>query len=465
VRHGNEIASYLHLMRWSIDPALQTGSAVRAGQYLGLGGNSGNTGAPHLHVHVVDAATRTLRPLHFRNVHTQAIVDDNTEVASENWVKLDGNALPAESGSGADTFAIWPSRERPREVERGVDSGNGGAEVADLHPVALGPDVVVTAARMSDGDRLRLFSYGVTGSQISLQADSGNQAGAVQDLAAAEVSPGLIAVATRTASGNHKIIAWERSSNGTLTRGPDSGNQADAADLPRAVSLGDGRLITGLRTASGREKLIAWDVTADAITRLGETPVSQDDIDRLALSAAGQFNVVSCARRASSGKFQLRLWHWSEDGSEVELVAGSGQTGWSVEEVSVLGLESDLVVTATNDKDCNRLTLTAWAVEGGALQPIGDAGSQGDKIEAQEVVSLTDLGNRCFAVGLVASDGTARVSIWCVDSDYGSITLLGDSGSQLHQAGIVSVVATAPDRIVCALTTDSGKQKLIEFTH
>lgn len=466
IRHGNEIARYLHLMRWSIDPALEVGSEVRAGQYLGLGGNSGSSTAPHLHVDVRDADTKTLRPLHFRDVYTLGVDKNDAQVSNDDWLELDGQALPAVlSGQDVNKIMLWPSREKPRDLNRGVDSSNSTHNVSAFSTVVLGPNVVVTASRMESNGRLRLFSYEINGSEVVLQSSSGNQANSVKELAAAEASNGLIAVATRINSGRHKIIVWERSADGTLTRVSDSAKKAGPADLTTIASLGNGRIVTAVRTQELKEKLIAWDATSSDVTRLGSSATSPENIDRLAFSSAGGSNVVSCARNEQTGKFKLRLWDVSDDGMSIDQIADSGNEGWSVDQVSVLGFGPDLIVTATNDAKCSRLNLTAWAVEGSSIRPIGDAGSQGDKISSDEVMSLTDLGNRCFAVGLSNNKGRAKCSIWCVDEDYGAVTLLADSGTKMGNAQPVSVVSTSRDRIAITARISSGKQKIIEFNH
>lgn len=466
IRHGNEVARYFHLMRWSVDPDLEVGSEVRAGQFLGLGGNSGSSTAPHLHVDVRDAATQSLRPLQFRDVYTLGVDGSDATVSNDDWLKLDGQALPAKPvGTDIDKIMLWPSRKPPRDLTRGIDSPNGNGDVAAFSTVALGPNVVVTASRMAANDRLRLFSYEIDGAEIELQSSSGNQANGVQELAATEVSNGVIAVVTRTNSGRHKIIVWERSGDGTLTRVSDSGSQASAGDLPGIASLGNGRVITAVRTQLNKLKLIAWDVSASDVTRLESSATSPEDIDRLAFAPAGASKVVSCTRNEATGKFKLRLWDVSDDGDSINEIADSGSEGWSVDHVSVLGFGPDLIVTATNDARCSRANLTAWVVDGDSIRPLGDAGSQGDKIDSNEVMSLTDLGDQCFAVGLSDHKGKARLSVWCVEPDYGSVTLLGHSGDQMGSAPLVSAVATARDRIAVTATVTSGKQKVIEFNH
>jgi hypothetical protein len=45
---------YAHMKRGSVRSRVKVGDRVRKGQVIGLVGNTGNTSAPHLHLHVVD---------------------------------------------------------------------------------------------------------------------------------------------------------------------------------------------------------------------------------------------------------------------------------------------------------------------------------------------------------------------------------------------------------------------------
>jgi hypothetical protein len=71
LRHGTEKMVYAHFQQLSLNPALMQrepdGDAVplpvKAGDFLGLVGNSGNSSNPHLHIHCVDEANGKLRPI------------------------------------------------------------------------------------------------------------------------------------------------------------------------------------------------------------------------------------------------------------------------------------------------------------------------------------------------------------------------------------------------------------------
>jgi murein DD-endopeptidase MepM/ murein hydrolase activator NlpD len=54
IQHGAELVLYAHFQKGSLDPDLMSkGKAVKAGDFLGLAGNSGNSSGPHLHIHAI----------------------------------------------------------------------------------------------------------------------------------------------------------------------------------------------------------------------------------------------------------------------------------------------------------------------------------------------------------------------------------------------------------------------------
>ena len=109
VRHGNEVVVYCHMQKGTIPAALMTkGAPVKAGQRLGLAGNSGNSTNPHTHVQCQkDSSGGPLRPLPF----TSAWVITRTAFTPPNpsgpWVQLKGQGIPK------TRVAIWPAASKP----------------------------------------------------------------------------------------------------------------------------------------------------------------------------------------------------------------------------------------------------------------------------------------------------------------------------------------------------------------
>jgi hypothetical protein len=108
IQHGSEKAFYLHMREGSaVDSLCKVGAIVKAGDKLGLVGNSGNSSAPHLHVQVTTMSGE-MRPLLFRNIHL--VERDSFNGINSPWVNVQDKGLPY------DKNAIWPSATKPVKV-------------------------------------------------------------------------------------------------------------------------------------------------------------------------------------------------------------------------------------------------------------------------------------------------------------------------------------------------------------
>lgn len=138
--HGDITVSYHHLQKHSIPADLMTVDAagkpnatVRAGDMVGLAGNSGRSSNPHLHIQAEDTATGTLRGLPFR----RASVIDRDKITANGggpWVVMTADGICRQR------VAIWPGfkfrspfemseielAELAAEVFGGVSKGGDG---------------------------------------------------------------------------------------------------------------------------------------------------------------------------------------------------------------------------------------------------------------------------------------------------------------------------------------------------
>lgn len=111
IQHGSELVLYAHLQPGSLHQRLmQVGAVVQQGDFLGRAGNSGNSSAPHLHVHVIKASQPwggPLRPLPFRNTYVidRAVLHPPDPAGP--WVKAEDQGLPNVPS------AIWPAASKP----------------------------------------------------------------------------------------------------------------------------------------------------------------------------------------------------------------------------------------------------------------------------------------------------------------------------------------------------------------
>ena len=107
IRHGTVRVLYAHLQSGTLPASLMVkGAPVKAGQRLGLVGNSGNATNPHTHIQCAHVGGGALRPMPFRNAW---VVDPAKFVAPDRgpWVRLAGQGIPYQKG------AIWPESTWP----------------------------------------------------------------------------------------------------------------------------------------------------------------------------------------------------------------------------------------------------------------------------------------------------------------------------------------------------------------
>jgi Peptidase family M23 len=114
IQHGSEVALYAHMQNGTLNPQLlSVGAPVKAGDFLGLSGNSGNASEPHVHIHTIQGASPEsgpLRPLLFRSMFT--IDPASLSIPSTGWASVLQQGPPIVP-SGA---LIWPEAQAPPSV-------------------------------------------------------------------------------------------------------------------------------------------------------------------------------------------------------------------------------------------------------------------------------------------------------------------------------------------------------------
>jgi murein DD-endopeptidase MepM/ murein hydrolase activator NlpD len=116
IQYGNEVVLVAHMQPGSIPAALlKPGAKVKAGQLLGLAGNSGNSTAPHTHIHAIQGKapeSGPLRPLIFHGIYVIDPSAVNPPSPAGPWVKDQGQALPLANAQGAPAL-VWPAASQP----------------------------------------------------------------------------------------------------------------------------------------------------------------------------------------------------------------------------------------------------------------------------------------------------------------------------------------------------------------
>ncbi len=99
IQHGDELMLYAHFQMGTLaSDLLSTGAAVSKGDFLGLAGNSGNSSAPHLHIHAIEGTSAwagPLRPIPFHDI--QVLDKTETPLTGPNakWFDVLGRGLPS----------------------------------------------------------------------------------------------------------------------------------------------------------------------------------------------------------------------------------------------------------------------------------------------------------------------------------------------------------------------------------
>jgi murein DD-endopeptidase MepM/ murein hydrolase activator NlpD len=99
IQHGDELMLYAHFQKGTLNPdLLSKGAEVEAGQRLGLAGNSGNSTAPHLHIHAIAATSPwngPLRPIPFRDIRVLDQSEATVTGPGAEWVDVVRRGLPS----------------------------------------------------------------------------------------------------------------------------------------------------------------------------------------------------------------------------------------------------------------------------------------------------------------------------------------------------------------------------------
>ena len=110
IRHDGEVyVLYAHLQKGTLPAALMSkGAPVKAGQKLGLAGNSGNATNPHTHIQCAkNGSSGALRPMPFKNAWVVDRNQTHPPTPDGPWTRLTND------GISKDTVAIWPESTWP----------------------------------------------------------------------------------------------------------------------------------------------------------------------------------------------------------------------------------------------------------------------------------------------------------------------------------------------------------------
>ena len=109
IQHGDVVVLYAHMQPGSLNPAItHVGASVKAGEMLGLAGNSGNSTNPHTHIHAQKTnSSGPLRYLEFRDMWVVLPSKINPPDPTGPWVQVKDQGVPK------DSVCIWTAASKP----------------------------------------------------------------------------------------------------------------------------------------------------------------------------------------------------------------------------------------------------------------------------------------------------------------------------------------------------------------
>ena len=181
IQHGSEVGDYYHLRKGSLNPALMVvGATVKAGDLLGLAGNSGISDAPHLHIQVT--RNGVAMPLLFHEAYVIDRLAPNTTTAPG----LAAFSAMNDQGPPWEKDLIWPSPLR----RAGEAVGGAISSVSITHATQA---LAVTASRTAAGN-LELESWDVASNGVisGLAArTTGSTIGTIRNVSVAALTKNL----------------------------------------------------------------------------------------------------------------------------------------------------------------------------------------------------------------------------------------------------------------------------------
>lgn len=435
---------------------------VRAGDFLGRVGNSGNSSGPHIHITTAVATSDTTKgarePIAVRGSWRQPYVVpatvpiekerlSTTPPSQSAWTRFAGTGITKSvgrqvilpgflrrahetghemhhaclhfvrsrrlvaamiGGSGDLQLGVWGMTPDGAFVARGEATSHRATQVAIVEPRS---DMVVTTARDGQG-ALRLSSWRVDNDGQLRLLDTAN-AGSISRVAACVPSAGFIITAVRDSQEHLKLIAWHMSVDGVLTRRGDA--QAGTVDdiaVARAQSA-DG-VVTAVRDGSGELLITAWSVSSNGntLTQRASAHAGAVDIVDLIPRGIGDRFMLSAVRDSA---YRLRLITWRIDANGNSIERGATSSAGGVGELKLAGGHQRMhAVVACRDAD-GHLRLTSWRLspDGKSLQRWG--GARGEAATRIDIATTHDDGRDYYVTSCATSGKLLRIIGWEAD--------------------------------------------------
>lgn len=453
---------------------------VEEGQYLGLVGNSGESGGPHLHMDIRNVAGTDSKgredlsgaqPIRFRHMWGYNY-DELAKDTPGGWYRLRGNEFTGGTDEKCKSGTWTPGRGDCRfkmihasPYFRRADADAGAVKRSAT--LFVSSNRAVTATVGADNN-LKLIGWDLVGvSSINRKGDI--SAGATKEVVLSEPTSGYVLAAVRQADDILKMVAFKVTPTGGFQRVADA-TAGKISRLEMATFGGvDKKAATAVRTEAGDLKVIVWDIAVASngtasIQRLGEA--SAGAVSAVSISRAKNFNGVYTAVRDSDGNLKVVPWKISANGQTVTRGkdAEAGKVGTTLA-VAPLGQG---VAVAARDND-GKLRVITWSANSN-----GDIGARrGTNVAA---------GGASEIVLFPSPHGGSNLTAVMRD-DGGDLRLVGyavnDTGTDLRRVGVSKAGAASQvsadvvsrsypgndprDMILTSVRDSAGNLKLIEW--
>ncbi len=347
--------NHSHKAQADIPPAERP--RVEAGQFLGLVGNSGKSGGPHLHFDLREIKDDSFTegkpirfdkwntiPAKFNSTYVQRLNDPTKPLASR-WTPLKNSVIAEDTIKNA----IWPSPFL-------LKGSTSGRKIGDVAIESMSQNRMVLAVKNQEG-KLELIACNINFFPIRMIKEHRKLAGSIKSVEIIKTKSNEVVTAVKLQNNNLKLISWGVGSVGPISRKAEftAGRIKKVAVTP--YSIGKSQFVTAVQTFDNKFKIIVWDTKNSqgtaSVNKLGSKKGGSTN-DVVITKPTGFNGVVTAVR--TQGKLKLIAWRISSDG---KVVTRAGDIlGEEVKKVSIIHTD-DFIITASQLTD-DRLNITSW---------------------------------------------------------------------------------------------------------
>jgi hypothetical protein len=443
---------------------------IKKGDVIGAIGDSGNSGGPHLHMHVnpfqyvgTDPCAKGYETLEFEE---SWYMQRPNSAAGESWTPLQGQMIPV---NGTTPYLMFADPVGPRVDELALEDGDLPAVVLTSATGSGG----VAAYRNDDGN------FSAVGFTTDGNGDfvlgTGHEKGAVSDIALAKISRSTgsvgrhVVAAVRNGSGNLQLIPYYVESDGDLIQGTNEALGAIGFVEATHTPLDTPGFAVAFKTASDNLAVYHYDAVVsgtnisvsqtDTASVSSTSKVADIDVDTIVAGRAnsevsGAFKGVVTAERRNDDTLWVRTWSISAAGvvaaDSVAQAMDPGNDPLLVSDVDIAVVGDgtrEFAVVSARLKPSNVLAVQTWQIAStGALTrlehatsgvgTIGSALASG-RVGTQDALTAVrtgsgDLSMLSWSVSPKTTGANGGVLRRVGTRDAGPITAISVSGRSLN---------------------------------